>query len=186
MSAVPSVSFANTYTQFLDELTATFPEYAVPLSAAKTLPNARSVFLSVWKTHTKMISQQKADIFTGAGLDLVPGVKMTESLWNELSANSQAAIWKYLTTLLLIGVSEETKNEGIWDMSGFEHDMEEMMRRMKSGEEGSGMKDIFEKLTSMMDMSGAFGQFAKAFSGMAGGLGGLGEDDVSGLSLIHI
>jgi len=130
MTAAPSVSFASTYTQFLDELTATFPEYAGPLLVAKALPNARSVFLSVWKTHTKEISQQKASIFDGAGLDLVPGVKMTTSLWNELSANSQAAIWKYLTTLLLIGVSEDTKTEGIWDMSGFEQDMEEMMRRM--------------------------------------------------------
>ena len=183
MTATPSVSFINTYTQFLDELTATFPEYTEPLRAAKTLPNARSVFLSVWKTHTKEISQQKATIFDGAGLDLAPGVKMTTSLWNELSTNSQAAIWKYLTTLLLIGVSEDTKTEGIWDMSGFEHDMEEMMRRMKAGEGGAGMKDIFEKLTGMMDMSGAFGQFAKAFSGMAGGMGGdLGEDgpDLSG------
>jgi hypothetical protein len=176
MTATPSVSFANTYTQFLDELTATFPEYATSLLAAKALPNARSVFLSVWKIHTKEISQQKVSIFDGAGLDLVPGVKMTISLWNELSANSQAAIWKYLTTLLLIGVSEDTKTEGIWDMSGFEHDMEEMIRRMKSGTDGTGMKDIFEKLTGMMDMSGAFGQFAKAFSGMAGGLGGDGPD----------
>ena len=177
MATTPSVSFANTYTQFLDELTATFPEYTAPLHAAKALPNARSVFLSVWKTHTKDISQQKATIFDGDGLDMVPGVKMTTTLWNELSVNSQAAIWKYLTTLLLIGVSEETKTEGIWDMSGFEHDMEEMMRRMKSGEGGAGLKDIFEKLTSMMDMSGAFGQFAKAFAGMKAGLGGSDDDD---------
>lgn len=186
MSVAPAVSFANTYTQFIDELTNTFPEYATALSVAKTLPNARSVFLSVWKTHTKEISQQNTDIFTSAGLDLVPGVKMTTTLWNELSTNSQAAIWKYLTTLLLIGVSEDTKMEGIWDMSGFEHDMEEMMRRMKSGSDDTGMKDIFEKLTSMMDMSGAFGQFAKVFGGLGGlsglaeGLGADADADVSG------
>ena len=159
-----SVSFSATYAQFVTELSETFPEYSTQLTTAKTDPKARENFLSVWKTHTNNIAVQNAAIFTDAGLELVPGFSMTAKLWSELSKNSRDAIWRYLTSLLLIAAAFDggSKTDGIWDISGFEHDMEEMMKRLKSGED-NGMKDIFEKLSKMAetfgfkDMSGAFG-----------------------------
>ena len=159
-----SVSFAATYEQFVTELLGTFPEYATALNTAKTNPKARENFLAVWKTHTNNIAVQNDAIFTEAGLELVPGFTMTAKLWSELSDNSRNAIWRYLTSLLLIAAAFDgsSKTDGIWDISGFEHDMEEMMKRLKSGED-TGMKDIFEKLSKMAenfgfkDISGAFG-----------------------------
>jgi hypothetical protein len=147
-----SVSFAATYEQFVSELMETFPEYKTQLTAAKTAPNARENFLAVWKTHTNNIAVQNSNIFTETGLELVPGFAMTAKLWSELSNNSRNAIWRYLTSLLLIAAAfDGSKTEGgIWDISGFEHDMEEMMKRLKSGED-NGMKDIFEKLSKMME-----------------------------------
>ena len=170
-----SVSFSATYVQFVTELLETFPEYATALDAAKVDPKARENFLSVWKAHTNSIAAQKDSIFTEVGLELVPGFSMTAKLWSELSTNSRNAIWRYLTSLLLIAAAFDggAKTDGIWDISGFEHDMEEMMKRLKSGED-SGMKDIFEKLSKlaetfgMKDMSGGGNIFEN--------LGGVGAD----------
>ena len=167
-----SVSFSATYVQFVAELLETFPEYAGALNTAKTDSNARENFLAVWKTHTNNIAVQNDSIFTEAGLELVPGFSMTKKLWSELSNNSRTAIWRYLTSLLLIAAAFDgaEKTDGIWDISGFEHDMEEMMKRLKSGED-NGMKDIFEKLAKMAE---GFGM--KDISGAFEGLGGTGPD----------
>lgn len=167
-----SVSFGATYEQFISELLGTFPEYATALTNAKTDSKARDNFLAVWKTHTNSIAAQNSAIFTDTGLELVPGFAMTAKLWSELSTNSRDAIWRYLTSLLLIAAAFDggSKTDGIWDISGFEHDMEEMMKRLKAGED-NGMKDIFDKLSKMAesfgfkDMSGAFGGAADGAEG---------------------
>ena len=167
-----SVSFSATYIQFVTELMETFPEYAEALNAAKVDTKARENFLAVWKTHTNHIAVQNDAIFTETGLELVPGFAMTAKLWSELSNNSRNAIWRYLTSLLLIAAAfdGDTKTDGIWDISGFEHDMEEMMKRLKAGED-NGMKDIFEKLSKLAE---GFGM--KDLSGAFEGLGGVGAD----------
>lgn len=169
-----SVSFSATYVQFVNELLETFPEYADALNRAKSDSNAREKFLAVWKSHTNNIAVQNESIFTSEGLELVPGFAMTTSLWGELSSGTRNAIWRYLTSLLLIAAAFEggAKTDGIWDISGFEHDMEEMMKRLKSGGD-NGMKDIFDRLSKIAesfgvkDLSGAFEGL-----GLGGGLGG--------------
>jgi hypothetical protein len=167
-----SVSFSATYVQFVTELLETFPEYADALNAAKVDTKARENFLAVWKTHTNNIAVQNDTIFTDAGLELVPGFSMTAKLWSELSNNSKTAIWRYLTSLLLIAAAFDSgsKTDGIWDISGFEHDMEEMMKRLKAGED-HGMKEIFEKLSKLAE---GFGM--KDLSGAFEGLGGMDAD----------
>jgi len=173
-----SVSFSATYVQFVNELLETFPEYADVLNAAKTDADAREHFLSVWKTHTNNIAVQNDAIFTAKGLELVPGFPMTAALWSELSNNSRNAIWRYLTSLLLIAAAFDngSRSDGIWDISGFEHDMEEMMKRLKSGGD-NGMKDIFEKLSKMAESFG-MKDLSGAFEGL--GLGGSGSGSGSG------
>jgi hypothetical protein len=163
---MPVVSFSATFTQFLDELKATFPEFTPALVLASSLPDTQSRFLEVWRTHTNDVASNNGAIFAGSGVELVPGFVMTSALWSELSATTQAAIWKYLSSLLLLAASESDK--GLWDISGFQHDMEDMMKKLKEGgTEGLGgmMGDIFEKLGKMgeafgfKDLSGAAGKF---------------------------
>lgn len=152
------MSFETTFTQFLAELKETFPEFASELDAAKVTPieETRKIFTSVWRVHTSDIVNQKAEIFEN-GLELLPGVHMTKKLWSELSANTQAAIWKYLSSLLLLSAAESTEG---WDLSGFQHDLEEMMKKLKEGGFGDGlpglgnMKDMFEKISKMADTFG--------------------------------
>lgn len=161
-----AVSFSTTFTQFLDELKATFPEFVPALTLASSLPDTQTRFLEVWRTHTADVASNNGAIFTETGIELVPGFVMTGALWAELSASTQGAIWKYISSLLLLSASETDK--GLWDISGFQHDMETMMKQLKEGGgEGIGgmMGDLFAKLGKMgeafgfKDLSGAAGKF---------------------------
>ena len=161
-----AATFSTTFTQFLDELKATFPEFTPALTLAGSLPDNQARFLEVWRTHTADVASNNAAIFAGTGIELVPGFVMTGALWSELSASTQGAIWKYISSLLLLSASDADK--GLWDISGFQHDMEDMMKKLKEGGgEGIGgmMGDLFAKLGKMgeafglKDLSGAAGKF---------------------------
>jgi hypothetical protein len=109
---------------------------------------------------------------------------MTHALWSEIGIATQVAIWKYISSLLLLAAAAHTDTtaDGLWDLSGFQHDMEAMMNTLKSsesvGDEDGGMagggmasgmagamNGIFEKLGKMAetfgikDLSGAAGKF---------------------------
>lgn len=146
------MSFDSTYLQFVHELRQTFPEYADALTSAANLSDKQSVFLSVWKSYTPRIAIQDATLFTGAGVELVPGFPMTGKLWGEISSGTRAAIWKYLQSLLLLGEGE---------FPGFQEDFAEILKKLQSGGLGD-MKQMFEKMSEnfgFKDMSGAAEHF---------------------------
>ena len=163
-----NLSFASMYEQFSNELKETFPEFSATIDTGSKFPDVRNRFTDVWRTHTKDVASQNNAIFADAGLEIVPGFVMTAKLWSELSAATQAAIWKYLSSLLLLAAAGG-EDKSFWDLSGFKADMEEMMKRLKEagGGEGLGgdMKSLFENLSKMAetfgfkDMSGAAGKF---------------------------
>ena len=61
-------SFASTYAEFVSDLKGTFPEYAVALTHASTLPHAEGRFIEVWGAHSASVAAQDAAIFDG-GVD---------------------------------------------------------------------------------------------------------------------
>jgi hypothetical protein len=132
--AATAPTFASTYAQFLDDLKGTFPEYAAALTLAASLPDSMTRFVDVWRVHTASVAASDASIFDASGVELVPGFIMTTALWTELSENTHAVIWKYLRTLLLLAAS--TGAEPLWDISGFQTSMEEMMRGLRASAEG--------------------------------------------------
>lgn len=151
-------SFSNTYTQFLNELKDTFPEFLPALVAASELPDAQAQFTALWRPYTADAAAKNAAIFTTAGIGLVPGVTMTAALWSELSSATQNAIWKYISSLLLLAATDD---DSLWDLSGFKTSLSTMMAHMTSGggfgTEGAdlsgalpeGFASLFEKLSSM-------------------------------------
>ena len=163
-----NLSFASMYEQFSNELKETFPEFSATIDTGSKFPDVRNRFTDIWRPHTKDVASQNNAIFADAGLEIVPGFVMTAKLWSELSAATQAAIWKYLSSLLLLAAAGG-EDKSFWDLSGFKADMEEMMKRLKEagGGEGLGgdMKSLFENLSKMAetfgfkDMSGAAGKF---------------------------
>lgn len=150
-----SVSFSTTYAQFVDDLIGTFPEFTETLTTAKT--GNEGFYARVWKSHTKDVADQNEAIFGEDGIEVVPGFFMKASLWKELSKPTKAAIWKYLSSLLLLSAVSDS-SESFWDLSGFNADMEEMMRKLREGgvadAADSDMGDLFEKFSKM---AGAFG-----------------------------
>lgn len=155
-----AASFKQTYTQFVSELKETFPEYSAPLTLALQSPDAQAKFVATWKPHTSDVAAQNGAIFAGKGLELVPGLFMTASLWSELSSGTQSAIWKYISSLLLLSAYDST--ESFMDLSGFQHDMETMMKHLKEGG-AEGMSDLFEKLSKMAESFGVKGDALPKF-----------------------
>jgi hypothetical protein len=179
MAAAPT--FESTYAQFVDDLKGTFPEFSDALTHAATLPERKTRFVQIWKTHTSDVAACNAVVFDGAGIEIIPGFVMTRKLWNELSESTHAVIWKYISSLLLLAAASSSKDDegGLWDLSGFNADMENMMKMLsESGGEagvdtaglGESMKDIFSKLSSMASM----------FGGLGGAAAGLKPEDLSG------
>jgi len=150
MSVAPS--FASHYAQFVDDLLGTFPEFGAQLRAARVAEDSRAQFISVWQAHTDAVAAQDARIFAGAGVELVRGFAMTTTLWGELSTNTHAAIWKHISTLLLLDASE--KDSELWDISGFQTSMEEMMNHLKESGEGGVFSSMFEQLGKMAETFG--------------------------------
>ena len=167
-------TFDATYAQFVDDLKGTFPEFSAALTHAASMPDRKERFVEVWKSHTSDVAACNAVLFEGAGIELIPGFVMKRKLWNELSDTTHGVIWKYLSSLLLLAAASSTKDDvcGLWDLSGFNADMETMMKMLSeaggaddgsadgmggiAGGAGLGesMKDIFSKLGSMASMFG--------------------------------
>jgi len=154
-------TFDSTYAQFLTELKLTFPEYATALTLAESIPGAVDRFTEIWRPLVSDVAAKSSAIFD-KGVELVPGFVMTTALWNELSTNTHDAIWKFISTLLLLAAQKP--DNGFFDISGFSADMEKMMEMLKGvGMDGgeTGFSDLFEKLGKMAetfgfkDMSGA-------------------------------
>ena len=145
-------SFSTTYTQFLNELKDTFPEFLPALVAASELPDAQAQFTALWHPYTTDVAAKNASIFTADGINLVPGVTMTASLWSELSSATQNAMWKYISSLLLLAATDD---DSLWDLSGFKTSLSTMMAHMTSasadlsGALPEGFASLFEKLSSM-------------------------------------
>lgn len=168
MAAAPT--FESTYAQFVDDLKGTFPEFSDALTHASTLPDRKIRFIDIWKSHTSDVASMNPSVFDGSGIEIIPGFVMTRKLWNELSESTHAAIWKYVSSLVLLAAAS-SDDEKIWDLSGFNADMEAMMKMLNEGGGegfaglGESMKDIFSKLSSMASMFG--GVKAEDLSGAA-------------------
>jgi len=177
-----AATFSSTYAQFLAELGLTFPEYAEALKAAAACTAAE--FGALWSPYTAAVAAQDESVFTAAGVPLVHGVPMTAALWGELGPATRAAIWKYLSSLLLLYAADTSaEEEGPWDLSGFKANLDRMMKTLGESKESNDISGasvappfaaLFEKLAGMMGGAGTAGAAGAATTGAAGGAGGAG------------
>ena len=151
-SASVTPTFSSTYAQFLDDLKGTFPEFTAALTLAASLPDVEARFIEVWRGRTTAVAGKDGSIFDGTGVEIVPGFVMTAALWAEISENTRNAIWKYLSTLLLLAASSGA--EPLWDVSGFQTSMEEMMKHLKDSGESGAFSSMFEQLGKMAESFG--------------------------------
>jgi hypothetical protein len=98
-------AFTRTLAGFCDELKQTFPELAIPVDRAASV-TAATYWKSWQAATTTLLTRDVSGLLVGKAGFLVGAVRLTPELWSELSAGTQAAIWKYLRTLLLEAAME--------------------------------------------------------------------------------
>jgi hypothetical protein len=142
-------TFASAFTSFCEDLIPTFPELASAVTALRSRPLAdvEKEFVVLWKVNPSVLTLRDSTYLFAH--DFLPGVRMTEALWKEVSETTHKAIWNHLQTLALL--SAASFDAGSLDLSG-------MMAQMKEMAESPMMKSIMEKLKEMMgspDVSGS-------------------------------
>jgi len=141
-------TFSATLTSFCDDLRLSLPELSVQIDrAAKVSP---AEFLKAWRPHLETLKTcSVAGLFEKRGGSLISSVNLTKRIWTELSASSQAVIWKYLRTLALEAVVETGSDK--LDEASMKILMEILVEE-KIGTKDS-MKPLLERLKEFMGSS---------------------------------
>ncbi len=93
-------SFASTLQLFCDELRLTFPELQPQIDRAQTISPA--MYWKSWAPNLSILHQRDfAALQKNTRGFILGAVRITETLWGELSGQTQQVLWKYLRTLLL-------------------------------------------------------------------------------------
>jgi hypothetical protein len=144
-------TFATSLSSFCDELSLTFPELEKQMARAALITPAQ--FWSSWANGLPILLARDATALMGERKGFILGsVRLTATMWSEISKGTQDAIWKYLRTLILeAGMTiQDLPSEAMQTL--FEIALAE-----KGGEEGA--KPMMEKLKEMLagggiDLSG--------------------------------
>lgn len=164
--------FKEVYTQFLGELGLTFPELDRFATKASKKTGWKE-FSSTVAPILDKIAARDSKIFNKTGVEIAPGVIMTDVLWASAGKPTHKAMWDFLSSLVLLASYEkkhsktdgDNESEGIFDISGAEESMKKMFdnlgKQFSSGSFSSffdGMKEAAEgfkeKFGKAMDISG--------------------------------
>lgn len=172
-----TTSFASTLKIFCDELRLTFPELQAQIDRALTITPA--MYWKAWSSNLSILLECDFAALQVKSRGFILGaVRISETLWGELSGQTQQAIWKYLRTLML-EASMELPNEvmtpevaqGILDIL--------QQERAKSGEEPDEeevqeVKHVLEE--SMKHMNPLMERMQGILGGIFGSVGSGGSD----------
>ncbi len=143
--------FQSKYDEFADDLLSTFPELAAEIAAAKAL--AADERLRRFQTEVLPHASPNRDATVRPEI-VLPGVGISEELWNEIGPTSRAAIQEYLTLLSVCCLFEMNGGKDVGDMFGGENGakfMEDFLGNWKSKMGSVDFKSLAEK------MAGIFG-----------------------------
>lgn len=172
-----SGAFARTFASFCSELSATFPELSEGIArvAGRATP---TFFWKSWQDDLAILAERNFEALQTRrrGILVVPLV-MTPALWGEVSAATQAAIWRYLRTLVLEAAMELHLDATVLTQERLTLLMSILMEeRGGDDEEAVGetvMEEAMEHLTPLLErMKGMMGGLFDA-SGLAGMFSGV-------------
>ncbi len=166
-------TFQSTFAQFVEDLEGTYPELGPALAACKALGETEVVlkYRELYKGKAMLVAMREQALFA-TGHEILPGVVITAKLWKEVSKKTQAAMWNYMSSLILLSAADDTEGDGFWEDAEFKKSMEDMMKNLKdaagmpaagAGAGGdanpfSAMGGIFEKLKGMAGLFGKMGE----------------------------
>jgi hypothetical protein len=147
--------FQVKYDEFVEDALGALPEYKVVLEAARSLSPVER--LERFQSEVKQVEQkweEKEESVSVNPKTILPGVVLTDEIWNSLSDGTRRAIWEYIRVLSICAFMESghmgtSKPEWMDDM----------------------MKDIKEKWESV-DMDSFIHKFSSFFSSSSGSSAG--------------
>jgi hypothetical protein len=140
--------FYKKYTEFCDDLMGACPEYTSEVAKAKALSNeerAKQYILEV-------LTVKDRDLAGNPGT-VLPGVKITDSVWAALSAGSRKAILDYLRILDLSSVYMHVDVSGVEQVS--QEWVDSILREWRGKLDRVDFNSISEKFMSMFGTQGA-------------------------------
>lgn len=141
-STAPEVSvFQTKYNEFADDLLGALPEYTVQIQAAKALDDQARLarFQEEVKVGNTLGTSDEIENTKNPGT-VLPGVSISDTIWEALSENTQKAIWEYVRILSICCFMEAGFSEGskpAW--------MEDAMKDMKEKLESVDFQNIIKK-----------------------------------------
>ena len=151
--------FVKKYDEFCTDLLGACPELTAEITAARAL--APEMKLKRFKAEVSASPQRKAENCPNM---VLPGVKITKAIWDELSEKTKTAIQEYLTLLSMCSLYE-----GMNDISGGQGEfMKGFMDHWKEKLAGTDFKKLAEKFTEFLGKSGLGTAAAAAATGGTG------------------
>jgi len=166
--------FSTKYSEFVEDLLGTLPEYTSQIQLAKALDDKTR--LSRFQEEVRVGNTFSGDDggeaeFTKNPKMVLPGVEISDAVWASLSDNSHKAIWEYVRILSICcfmeaGFSDDSKPPA-W--------MDDAMNDMKKKLEGVDFQNIIKKFMT-------FFKSTQGFSGAAEGAAEGATDGATGAS----
>ena len=126
--------FQAKYNEFIDDLLGALPEYTLQLNVAKSLDDVTR--LSRFQEEVKVVntmgpSEHNSSEYKSNPGKVLPGVEIEDGVWNQLSENTQKAIWEHVRVLsiccfLEAGFNEKSRPSWMNDA------MDEMKKKLES------------------------------------------------------
>lgn len=147
--------FQKKYFEFANDLIQTFPEYSKEINEAKSLSD--TVKLLQFKDQIKVanafgsVNDAEADTKTNPKY-VLPGVVITDDVWNVLSDGTQKAIWEYLRVLSICCLMESEftdDSSSDWMNHLMGGAMNDIMKEMKGKLESSDFQDLIKKFMNV-------------------------------------
>lgn len=145
----PDISvFQTKYNEFVEDLLGALPEYTSQIQAARELDMITRLNRFQEEVKVGNTFGGDTDDFNKNPEFVLPGVKISDSVWQSLSDNTQKAIWEYVRILSICCFMEAGFSEGskpAW--------MDEAMNDMKTKLESADFQNIIKKFMTFLKPS---------------------------------
>ncbi len=147
--------FQSKYEEFANELLLTFPELAPQINAAKAINSEERLarFIADVVPHTP--PNRDPAVRPAA---LLPGVTLTDALWDELSQTTHSTIQEYLTLLTVCALFESGKagKDSIFgDGADAKTFMDSFLKTWQTKMDGMDFENMAKKMAGLFGMDGA-------------------------------
>jgi hypothetical protein len=134
-------TFQKKYMEFVEDLRLAFPEYSTTLDTVASLDDATK--MTRFQQEVKATVDQEDDPLRyqqNPGC-VLPGLVIDDSLWSQLSENTQKAIWEHIQILSVCCFLESGFNDSTPPPAWMDDAMNEMKKKLES----SDFQDMFGK-----------------------------------------